>query len=64
VEGAIRTNIRNDFEIGTILGLGNFGTVREAVAIHGNGKRFAIKQIEKKKIGPNLQLLRNEVEVL
>jgi hypothetical protein len=32
-----------------------FGTVREGIAKHGNEKRFAIKQIEKKKVGSSIQ---------
>jgi hypothetical protein len=43
-----------DYNFGAILGLGMFGTVREAMPKHGSGKLFAIKQIEKKKVGPNI----------
>jgi serine/threonine protein kinase len=58
------SNIKDYYNIQEVIGKGQFGKVKKATNIR-TGHEVAVKQIKKKKISPSeLEMLRNEIEVL
>jgi len=63
-DGINLNKIQNNFEFLKVIGHGHFGTVRQAQRKTNPGIYFAIKSINKAKVGKHIDLLRAEVELL
>jgi calcium-dependent protein kinase len=57
------TDVQQAYTFKKVLGHGQFGTVREAVAVRGQ-RSVAIKSVSKEKVKKDLYLLRRELEVM
>ena len=57
------TDVQQSYTFKKVLGHGQFGTVREAVAVRGQ-RSVAIKSVSKEKVKKDLYLLRRELEVM
>jgi calcium-dependent protein kinase len=60
----LHKDISDDYSFGKILGKGHFGIVRKAYSKADPQFIVAIKSIEKRKVSENIDLLKNEVEIL
>lgn len=63
-KSVITSDIHDDFEFGKVLGSGHFGIVRMGTHVNNSSYVAAIKSIDKEKVKKNLNLLRDEVELL
>ncbi|KAM3146617.1 hypothetical protein pb186bvf_001147 [Paramecium bursaria] len=64
-----KQNIQQYFRFGRILGSGSFGTVKLAYSLEqekngGEVKQYAVKTIDKMRVGSNFYLIQRELEIL